>query len=379
MRRSDGKPLWVSLWMRPLRGINGQVQALHSIWVDITDRVLAEADRARLREQNIYLQQEIKSVHNFEEIVGRSPALTAVLDKVRRVATTDATVLIYGETGTGKELIARAIHSASQRREKPLIKLNCAALPAGLIESELFGHEKGAFTGAIARHTGRFELADRGTIFLDEIGELPSETQAKLLRVLQEHEFDRVGGTATKKVDVRVIAATNRDLKKAVVEKSFREDLYYRLSVFPIQLPPLRERPEDIPLLAQYVLDKFAARIARRFDGIDPATVRRLMAYQWPGNVRELQNVLERAAILAIGPTLQVDAEFLGQVDPKAADRPSSALQDVERNHILAVLGQTNWVIDGPRGAATILGLHPNTLRSRLKKLGLSRATHETS
>ncbi len=379
MRRSDGKPLWVSLWMRPLRGINGQVQALHSIWVDITDRVLAEADRARLREQNIYLQQEIKSVHNFEEIVGRSPALTAVLDKVRRVATTDATVLIYGETGTGKELIARAIHSASQRREKPLIKLNCAALPAGLIESELFGHEKGAFTGAIARHTGRFELADRGTIFLDEIGELPSETQAKLLRVLQEHEFDRVGGTATKKVDVRVIAATNRDLKKAVVEKSFREDLYYRLSAFPIQLPPLRERPEDIPLLAQYVLDKFAARIARRFDGIDPATVRRLMAYQWPGNVRELQNVLERAAILAIGPTLQVDAEFLGQVDPKAADRPSSALQDVERNHILAVLGQTNWVIDGPRGAATILGLHPNTLRSRLKKLGLSRATHETS
>jgi formate hydrogenlyase transcriptional activator len=379
MRRRDDKPLWVSLWMRPLRGVDGQVQALHSIWVDITDRVLAEADRARLREQNLYLQQEIKSVHNFEEIVGRSPALSAVLDKVCRVAPTDATVLIYGETGTGKELIARAIHSASQRRDKPLIKLNCAALPAGLIENELFGHEKGAFTGAIARHTGRFELADRGTIFLDEIGELPSETQAKLLRVLQEHEFDRVGGTSTKKVDVRVIAATNRDLKKAVGDKSFREDLYYRLSVFPIQLPPLRERQEDIPLLAQYLLDKFAIRVARRFDGIDSATVRRLVAYPWPGNVRELQNVLERAVILSAGPALEVEPDILGKTEEAPASRPSTALADVERNHILAVLSQTMWVIDGPRGAAVILGLHPNTLRSRLKKLGLSRATHETS
>ncbi len=379
MRRRDGSPLWVSLWMRPMHGVDGGVQAIHSIWVDVTDRVLAEAERTRLSEQNTYLQQEIKSVHNFEEIVGRSPALTAVLDKVCRVASTDATVLIHGETGTGKELIARAIHSTSQRRDKPLIKINCAALPAGLVESELFGHEKGAFTGAIARHSGRFELADGGTIFLDEIGELPAQTQAKLLRVLQEHEFDRVGGTSPRKVDVRVIAATNRDLKKAVVEKLFREDLYYRLNVFPVQLPPLRERPEDIPLLAQYLLDKFAARIARRFDGIDPATMRRLMAYPWPGNVRELQNVLERAAILAIGRTLQVDAEFLGQGDPKAAGTPSAALQDVERNHILAVLGQTNWVIDGPRGAAVILGLHPNTLRSRLKKLGASRSSHEPS
>ena len=379
MRRRDGSPLWVSLWMRPMRGVDGGVQAVHSIWVDVTDRVLAEAERARLSEQNTYLQQEIKSVHNFDEIVGRSPALTAVLDKVRRVAPTDVTVLIQGETGTGKELIARAIHFTSQRRGKPLIKINCAGLPSGLVESELFGHEKGAFTGAIARHTGRFELADGGTIFLDEIGELSGETQAKLLRVLQEHEFDRVGGTSPRKVDVRVIAATNRDLKKAVAEKAFREDLYYRLSVFPVQIPPLRERPEDIPLLAQYLLDKFAARIARRFDGIDPATMRRLVAYRWPGNVRELQNVIERAAILAVGPTLQVDAEFLGQGDPKAADRPSAALQDVERNHILAVLGQTNWVIDGPSGAAAILGLHPNTLRSRLKKLGVFRSSHERS
>jgi formate hydrogenlyase transcriptional activator len=379
MQRHDGSELWVSVWMRPMLGVDGGIHAVHSIWVDITDRVLAEAERARLREQNTYLQQEIKSVHNFEEIVGRSQALTAVLDMVRRVAATDATVLIHGETGTGKELIARAIHSSSQRQGKPLIKINCAALPAGLIESELFGHEKGAFTGAIARHTGRFELADGGTIFLDEIGELPPEAQAKLLRVLQEREFERVGGTSVRTVDVRVIAATNRDLKRAVAEKSFREDLYYRLSVFPVQLPPLRERPEDIPLLAQYLLEKFAARIGRQFDGIDADTLRRLKAYRWPGNVRELENVLERAVILATGTILQVDTEILGHADVKVAGKPSAALDDVERNHILAVLGQTNWVIEGPRGAAIILGLHPNTLRSRLKKLGLSRSSHETS
>jgi PAS domain S-box-containing protein len=379
MRRRDGSPLWVSVWMRPMRGVDRQIHAVHSIWVDVTDRVLAEAERARLAEQNLYLQQEIKSVHNFDEIVGRSPALAAVLDKVRRVAATDATVLICGETGTGKELIARAVHSTSRRRDKPLIKINCTALPAGLVESELFGHEKGAFTGAIARHTGRFELADGGTIFLDEIGELPAETQAKLLRVLQEHEFDRVGGTSPKKVDVRVIAATNRDLLKSIREKTFREDLYYRLNVFPIQLPPLRERPEDIPLLAKYLLDKSAARIARRFDGIAPATLRRLMAYPWPGNVRELQNVVERAAILATGPILEVDLDVLGPPGAEPAGKPSAVLEDVERNHILDVLRQTKWVIEGPRGAAAVLGLHPNTLRSRLKKLGLSRSSHEPS
>ncbi len=379
MRRHDGSILWISLWMRPLRDEGGATRAVHSIWIDVTDRVLAEAERARLREQNLYLQEEIKSVHNFGEIVGRSSALAAVLDKVRLVAPTDATVLIDGETGTGKELIARAIHSASKRRDKPLIKINCAALPTGLVESELFGHEKGAFTGAIARHTGRFELADGGTIFLDEVGELPTETQAKLLRVLQEHEFDRVGGTAPKKVDVRVIAATNRDLLKAVREKTFREDLYYRLSVFPLRLPPLRERSEDIPLLAMFLIEKFAARIGKHFDGIDAGTLRQLLSYPWPGNVRELENVLERAVILATGPRLEVDPDVLGQPGAKPAGQPSAALEDVERNHILAVLRQTNWVIDGPRGAATILGLHPNTLRSRLKKLGLSRPSHEPS
>jgi PAS domain S-box-containing protein len=379
LRRRDGRPLWVSVWMRPMRGVDGRIQAIHSIWVDVTDRVLAEAERARLAEQNRYLQQEIKSAHNFEEIVGRSPALAAVLDKVRRVAPTDASVLIYGETGTGKELIATAIHSTSKRRDKPLIKINCATLPAGLVESELFGHEKGAFTGAIGRHMGRFEVADGGTIFLDEIGELPAGTQAKLLRVLQEHEFDRVGGTSPRKVDVRVIAATNRDLLMAVREKAFREDLYYRLSVFPIQLPPLRERPEDIPLLAKYLLDKFAARIARRFEGIGPATLRRFMEYPWPGNVRELQNVLERAVILSTGHILEVDPDVLGPPGSEPTGSPATALEDVERNHILAVLRRTKWVIEGPRGAATLLGVHPNTLRSRLKKLGLSRSSHDVS
>ncbi len=362
-----------------MRGDDGTPQAVHSAWVDVTDRVLAEAERARLAEQNLYLRQELKSVHNFEEIVGRSPALAAVLDKVRRVAPTDATVLIYGETGTGKELIARAIHSASQRADKPLIKLNCAALPAGLVESELFGHEKGAFTGAIARRTGRFELADGGTIFLDEIGELPADTQAKLLRVLQEHEFDPVGGTAPRTVDVRVIAATNRDLLKAVRERLFREDLYYRLSVFPIRIPPLRERSVDIPLLAMFLLEKYAGRIGRRFEGIAPDTLQRLATYPWPGNVRELENVLERAVILAAGPMLEVDPEILEHATSEADARASGSLEEIEKGHILKVLGQTRWVIEGPRGAADMLGLHPNTLRSRLKKLGLSRPPHEQS
>ncbi len=374
-RKDDGRPIWVQWYSRPEP--NGKYT--RTVLVDITDRVLAEQEKARLTEQNLYLQEEIKGIHNFEEIIGQSPALTAVLDNVRRVAPTDSTVLITGETGTGKELIARALHSNSRRKEKPLIKINCAALPPGLVESELFGHEKGAFTGAIARRVGRFELADGGTLFLDEIGDLPLETQAKLLRVLQEREIERVGGSVSLRVDVRIIAATNRDLKNAVSDKTFREDLYYRISVFPIELPPLRERTEDIPLLAQYLLEKFAARIARRIDVIEPATLRRLMAYPWPGNVRELQNVLERAVILSNGPTLQVDAEVLGQPGAGPAGEPSAALEDVERNHIRAVLDRTKWVIDGPRGAADVLGLHPNTLRSRLKKLGISRPSHEPS
>jgi PAS domain S-box-containing protein len=385
MNRRDGRPLWISLWMRPIRGVSGMIESAHSIWIDVTDRVLAEAERARLQQQNLYLQEEIKAVHNFEEIIGRSPALLAVLDQVSRVAATDATVLICGETGTGKELIARAIHSTSRRAAKPLIKINCAALPAGLVESELFGHEKGAFTGAIARRSGRFELSHGGTLFLDEIGELPIETQAKLLRVLQEREFDRVGGSVPIRVDARIIAATNRDLLKAVGAKTFREDLYYRLSVFPIQVPPLRDRAGDLPLLVQFLLDKFAARIGKRIEGVGRETMRRLIAYPWPGNVRELENVLERAVILATGPTLEIGPDILGQPASKSESESGSdsgaqlGLHEVERNHILTVLRQTDWIIEGPRGAAVLLGLHPNTLRSRLKKLGLSRSSHETS
>src|SRR5437588_7843487 len=248
LRRKDDRPLWVNVWMEPSRGEDGTVGASRSFFVDVTDRVLAERERARLHEQNLYLQEEIKSDHNFEQVIGQSRALMEVLAQVGRVAPTDASVLVTGETGTGKELIARAIHSTSKRKDKPFIKVNCAALPSGLVESELFGHEKGAFSGATAKRQGRFELADDGTIFLDEIGELPAEAQVKLLRVLQEREFDRVGGVAPVRVDVRVIAATNRDLLKAVHENTFREHLCYRLNVFPVRLPPLRERRDDIPL-----------------------------------------------------------------------------------------------------------------------------------
>jgi PAS domain S-box-containing protein len=379
MRRKDGHPLWVSLWVKPVRDSAGKVRAGRAIWVDITDRVLAEADRARLHQQNLYLQEEIKSDHNFEEIIGQSPALAAVLDHVRRVAPTDASVLICGETGTGKELIARAIHSASKRKDKPLIKINCAALPGGLVESELFGHEKGAFTGAIAKRLGRFELAHGGTIFLDEIAEIPAEAQAKLLRVLQEREFDRVGGTAPIKVDVRVIAATNRDLQEAVRSHKFREDLFYRLNIFPIFLPPLRQRADDIPLLAHFLVNKFMTRIGKRLHQISRATIQRLQAYPWPGNVRELENILERAVILAQGDTIEIGPDFLPPSTPVAAGQGPLDLATLERNHILTVLEQTSWVIDGPRGAAKVLGLHPNTLRSRLKKLGIARGTHERS
>jgi PAS domain S-box-containing protein len=397
-RRKDGRPVWVHVWMVPGRGADGTVGTSRSFFVDVTAQVLAEQERARLQEQNRYLQEEIKADHNFEQIIGRSPALMDVLAQVGRVAPTDASVLISGETGTGKELIARAIHSTSKRRDKPLIKVNCAALPAGLVESELFGHEKGAFSGAIARRQGRFELADGGTIFLDEIGELPADAQVKLLRVLQEREFDRVGGTAPIRVDVRVIAATNRDLLQEVRDKRFREDLYYRLNVFPVRLPPLRERRDDIPLLVHFLVNKFAPRVGKRLDGVSRETMRRLQEYPWPGNVRELENVLERAVILATGPTLEVVRDLLPApakpgpaaeraqpevaggasapaVAQQAPGQPLPHLEAVERDYIVSVLRHTNWVITGPRGAAAVLGLNSSTLRSRLKKLGISRAS----
>jgi PAS domain S-box-containing protein len=378
MCRKDGRPLWISLWMRPIRGADGKVQSSRSIWVDITDRVLADAERTRLQQQNLYLLDEIKASHNFEELIGQSPALQGVLDKVRSVAPTDASVLITGETGTGKELIGRAIHSASKRRDKPLIKVNCAAFPAGLVDSELFGHEKGAFTGAIARRSGRFELANGGTIFLDEIGEISPETQVKLLRVLQEREFDRVGGGSPIKVDIRILAATNRDLLKAVHEKTFREDLYYRLNVFPIALPALRERKEDIPLLVHFLVHKFATRIGKRIDSVSEQTMQMLIEYRWPGNVRELENVLERAVILSTGNTLCSVPGLLGVPDGVPVVKEQQTLESVERDYILSVLRQSEWVVDGQRGAARVLGLHPNTLRNRMKKLGITRISHNT-
>jgi PAS domain S-box-containing protein len=274
-RRNDGKPVWIQWWSKP----DPSGTYTRTMFIDITDRVLMEREKARLEQQNSYLREEIKSAHNFDEIIGDSPPLRAVLENVSHVAGTDASVLIQGETGTGKELIARALHSRSARREKALIKINCAALPAGLVESELFGHERGAFSGAIAKRIGRFELAHGGTIFLDEVGELQPDVQAKLLRVLQEREFERVGGNATIKVDVRVIAATNRDLPRAVSEGRFRQDLFYRLNVFPIALPPLRERKADIPLLVHFLLDRFAVRIGKPIRSVGEATLKRLIAY----------------------------------------------------------------------------------------------------
>ena len=377
-RKDDGRPIWIQWWSKP----DPSGKFTRTMFVDITERVLAEREKARLQQQNLYLQEEITSVHNFDEIVGRSPTLLQTLELVRRVAPTDASVLICGETGTGKELVARAIHSNSSRKDRPLIKVNCAALPTGLVESELFGHERGAFSGAITKRIGRFELANGGTLFLDEVGEVPMEVQPKLLRVLQEQEFERVGGSASIRVDVRVIAATNRDLQKAVRDGKFREDLFYRLNVFPINLPPLRERREDIPLLTQFLIDKFASRVGKQVRDVSPPTMAQFMAYSWPGNVREMENVLERAVILGAGDNVEVD---LGSAAPPVEQRlgPASpkpkSLEDVERRHIQAVLEQTAWVIDGPRGAASILNLHPNTLRSRLKKLGLSRPRHEPS
>ena len=375
-RKDDGRPVWVQWWTKP------EPDGVHTrtMLVDITERVLMERAKHQLEQQNQYLQEEIKQSHNFENIVGRSPALAAALENVRRVALTDASVLITGETGTGKELVARAVHSASNRHDKPLIKVNCAALPTGLVESELFGHERGAFSGAIARRIGRFELAHGGTIFLDEIGEVPPEVQVKLLRVLQEREFERVGGNVSIKADVRIIAATNRDLLACVKEGSFREDLYYRLNVFPIKLPPLRERKEDVSLLAQYLISKYCARLGKRIDRIDERTMQQLLAYPWPGNVRELENIIERAVILATGNVLEIGPELLAATPAAAASNgDDSSLEALQRNHILATLEKTKWVIEGAGGAAKLLDLHPNTLRSRLKKLGITRAGHEAS
>ena len=353
---------------------------------------LAEVEtlKNRLHAENIYLQEEIRGEHNFVEMVGSSPALLAALRQVEQVAPTDSTVLILGETGTGKELIARAIHSRSGRRERPLVKVNCSAISAGLVESELFGHVKGAFTGALERRTGRFELADGGTLFLDEVGDLPLETQVKLLRVLQEREFEPVGSNRTVRVNVRVIAATNRNLEEAVAAGRFRADLFYRLNVFPLRVPALRDRRGDIPQLVMFFVSRFAKELGKPLEAVSQATMERLVRYDWPGNVRELANIIERATVLASGRLLELDADLL-PVGPDRVVRPVSSgsapvvgqplatLEEIERRHIREALERSRWVIEGSAGAARVLGLHPNTLRSRMAKLGISRPPHGIS
>jgi formate hydrogenlyase transcriptional activator len=330
----------------------------------------------KLSEEKLYLQDEIRTEYNFEEIIGESLALKSILDQLQTVAPTDSTILIQGETGTGKELIARAIHHLSARRERTLVKVNCAAIPTGLLESELFGHEKGAFTGAIAQRVGRFELAHRGTLFLDEVGDIPLELQPKLLRVLQEQEFERLGSARTTRVDVRLVAATNVDLMQRVAEGQFRRDLYYRLNVFPLTIPPLRERREDIPLLVRYFAQKYARRMKKPIDSIPVKSMAALSEYDWPGNVRELENYIERAVILSRGSELQIAMSNLKARANLPSVTPANGmatLESAEREHIVRALGETKWVIGGPTGAASRLGMKRTTLQSRMRKLGITR------
>ncbi len=329
--------------------------------------------KRKLEDEKLYLEEEMRTEYNFEEIIGSSSVLKRVLQEVETVAATDSTVLINGETGTGKELIARAIHNLSPRRERTLVRVNCGAIPTGLLESEMFGHERGAFTGAIERRVGRFELANRGTIFLDEVEDIPHELQPKLLRVLQEQEFERLGSSRTTRVDVRVVAATNSDLGEMVAEKKFRSDLYYRLNVFPISLPPLRERPDDIPLLVNFFANKFAQRMKKPIERIPTETMSSLTRYSWPGNIRELQNLIERAVILTRGSVLEVPLGELKSAKAAVDQTNSSTLESVEREHILRVLGEANWVIAGSTGAAARLGLNRTTLNNRMRKLGITR------
>jgi PAS domain S-box-containing protein len=370
---------------------HGTEKRIMGIAQDITERREAERALSSLKDQlqaeNVYLQEEIRLTHDFSQILGESVSLRAALQRVELVAATDATVLIQGETGTGKELFARAVHELSARKSRPLVKVNCAALPSSLIESELFGHERGAFTGALTRRVGRFELADQGSLFLDEIGELPLDVQAKLLRVLQEGEFERVGGTETRRVNVRVIAATNRRLDEAVSEGTFRSDLYYRLNVVPIELPPLRERAGDIPLLARFFAARAAKQLGKAVHGVPQNVLEAMERYDWPGNVRELANLVERAVILARGAELKVEDILSPSALAKSSPSPAvqrtgpvaatpsrtKTLGELEREHIALAVEAAGGKIDGPGGAAEMLGLHANTLRSRMEKLGIVR------
>ena len=338
-------------------------------------RALSEVKRLQkqLEAENVYLREEIKLEYNFEEIIGQSDALKYVLFRVEQVAPTDTTVLILGETGTGKELVARAIHHASTRKKRPLLKVNCATLPTNLVESELFGHERGAFTGAQTKQVGRFEIADGATIFLDEIGELSPEVQAKLLRVLEHGEYERLGSYRTKKVDVRIIAATNRNLEEEVQNGRFREDLWFRLNVFPITIPPLQKRLDDIPLLANHFINKQCRRLGKEIQRVPKAIMDSLKTYSWPGNVRELENVIERAVITSHGPTLHLSDIFDPADGATVGKSQGKTMAEIERDHLVRVLEDCYWRIEGKNGAAEILGLNPSTLRGRMRKLGIRR------
>ncbi len=389
--RKNGSCFPVEYVSTPIKDDKGKLLGAVVVFKDITPRkqsekALKEANeelQAALKEvqslqnqllqENAYLQQEIKLSHNFEEIISQSKKFKKVLRSVEQVAITDATVLILGESGTGKELVARAVHNLSNRRERALVKVNCAALPAGLIESELFGHEKGAFTGALNKKIGRFELANGGTIFLDEVGDIPIELQPKLLRVLQEGEFERLGSSHTIKVNVRVIAATNRRLESAIEAGTFREDLYYRLNVFPLELPSLRERIEDVPLLARHFLHKYSARFGKNITAITNRTMESLLQYSWPGNVRELENIIERAIITSRGKKLELGNSLPTFKNNNTGENRIIPLAEYEKHHIIRALEATNWRVSGENGAAKLLGLKRTTLEARMKKLKITR------
>jgi PAS domain S-box-containing protein len=376
----DGSYRWMRDELKLIRDKDGNPLEMVGCWYDITERKQAEQQlrtafdeikhlKEQLEAENIYLREEVKTIRGHEKIVGESEAIRETMINAERVAGADSTVLMQGETGTGKELLARAIHDMSSRKNRAFIAVNCAAIPTTLLESELFGREKGAYTGALSRQTGRFEVADCSTIFLDEVAELPLEAQAKLLRVLQEGKFERLGSTSTVKVDVRVIAATNRDIKRAVQSGRFRDDLFYRLNVFPITVPPLRERREDIPSLVWFFVKEFSERMGKQIERISLKTMDELQAYPWPGNIRELKNIIERSIILTKGTALKVELPSM----TSAVSSNGLTLDEVQREHITSVLDQTGWRVRGKNGAAEILGLKPSTLESRMTRLGIKR------
>jgi formate hydrogenlyase transcriptional activator len=379
LRRKDGQYRWFLFRFNPIRDEQGRLTRWYAAATDIEDRKEAEQ---RLQNENVALREEIDKASMFEEIIGTSPVLQAVLSRVSKVAPTDSTVLVTGETGTGKELVARAIHRRSQRSSRAFVSVNCAAIPRDLVASELFGHEKGAFTGAIQQRVGRFELAKGGTIFLDEVGELPAETQIALLRVLQEHEFERVGGTRSIQTDARVIAATNRNLQGAIDAGTFRSDLFYRLNVFPIEIPPLRERREDISLLVEYFIDRFGRKAGKNFCGINKKTLELLLSYSWPGNIRELQNVIERSVIVCETENFSVDESWLSR-QPPATEANSRVelyrnLPSQEKTIIETALSESGGRVFGPSGAAEKLGMPRSTLESKIRSLKIDKKRFKT-